>query len=66
LKNAEIVCSVDKYQLPLRNTYKNSLNVVRDLWCCKQTVCRVAESTFFLFFRQAYVWGCSWSSAPEF
>jgi len=31
LKNAEIVCSVDKYQLPLRNTYNNALNVNRDL-----------------------------------
>jgi len=51
---------------PFRNTYKNALNVIRDLWCCKQTVHRVDESAFFLFFRQAYVRGCSLSSAPKF
>jgi len=31
LKNAEIVCSVDEYRPPLRNTYNNALNVITDL-----------------------------------
>jgi len=44
--NAEIVCSIDKYQLlhPPRNTYNNALNVIRDLCCCKQIVYKVSES----------------------
>jgi len=42
-KMLKIVCSVDKYQLPillllLRNTYNNALNSIRDACCQKQTV----------------------------
>jgi len=50
LKNAEIVRSVDKDQPPLVTLIHNALNVIRDLCCCKQTVYRVSESVFFVFF----------------
>jgi len=39
--------NVDKIISPLRNTYNNALNVIRDLCCCKQSVCRVTERAFF-------------------
>jgi len=35
---------------PPRNTFNNALNVITDLCCCKQTVYKVTESVFFLFF----------------
>jgi len=50
LKNTEIVCSIDKYQLPpfrfvnfvlnvIRDLCRNFvLNVIRDLCCCKRIV----------------------------
>jgi len=42
--NAEIVCSVDNYQPSHPPPPYNALNVIRDLYCCKQTVYRVSES----------------------
>jgi len=52
-----------------RNTYtlvQQYFKVIRHLCCCKQTVYRVSESAFFLFFRQANGGCCSWSIATEF
>jgi len=44
---------------PPRNPYKKALNVIRDLWCRKQTVYKVGESAFTLIFRQTDVRFCS-------
>jgi len=62
---AEIVCSVDKDQLPLpsRNIYNNGLNVISDLCRCKQTVYTVFWKRFFWPGQWS---SCRWSSAPEF
>jgi len=49
LKNAEIVCSVDKYPLPLHKTYNNSLNVIRDFKAgCIAFNASCNEQVFFL------------------
>jgi len=61
LKNNEVVCSVDKYQLlPLPKTYNNALNVIRNLRCYKLTVYRVFENAFSSFFVQDNGRCCSW------
>jgi len=51
-KNAEIICSVHKYRLPPTPSQhlQHALNIIRDLCCCKQSVYKVAEAHFFLFF----------------
>jgi len=59
--NVEIVCSIYKFiNSPLQNTYNNALNIITDLCCCKQTMYKVAEIAFFLFFLSGlYGRGCS-------
>jgi len=53
LKNAKIVCSVDKYKISTPSfitLIKQCIKLIRGLSCCKQTVNRVSESALSLFF----------------